>query len=126
MFEKDQTPLYEEKDRFLFWSYYFKVYPDRIEAYFTPHQQIIPISNVEQVELVDKIPKIIGRGLRYGRKRTKYFVIRDEGLRLIMKRGRWKSIVLSVKEPERVKTIIEERIGHHEPVSDIEEITQTV
>lgn len=78
------------------------------------------------MELVSKIPKIIGRGLRYGRKGTKYFAIRDEGIRLILKRGRWKRIVLSVKEPERVKTIIEKRIEQHEPVANTEEITQAV
>lgn len=78
------------------------------------------------MELVHKIPKIIGRGLRYGRKGTKYFAIRDEGIRLILKRGRWNRIVLSVKEPERVRAIIEERIERQKPVVDIEEITQAV
>ncbi|MFX0078453.1 MAG: hypothetical protein ACFE8O_04375 [Candidatus Hermodarchaeota archaeon] len=47
MFEKDNLPLYDEKDRFIFWSYYFRVYQDRIEAYFTPHHQVIPIFDVE-------------------------------------------------------------------------------
>ena len=97
----EEILLYEEKGRLIFWSYFFKVFQDRIEAYFAPHKQVIPFSDIESVELVDKIPWTVGRGLRYGIPRTKhsgikYFAIRGEGIKLTLKSGRWKQIVLSV------------------------------
>lgn len=119
MNETHVTPLYEERGRFMLFSYYFKIYQDRIEAYFTPHKQVIPFADIESVKLVDKIPWTVGRGLRYGirgtkHKGTKYFAIRGEGIRLRVKSGRWKNIILSVKEPEYVKSIIEKRLAQTE------------
>ena len=109
------VPLYEERGRFWLWSYYFKVYRDRVEAYFTPHRQVIPFADVEGVELVERIPWTVGRGLRYGvpgskHAGMKYFAIRGEGIQLKLKSGRWKKVVLSVKEPAKVKAIIEARL----------------
>ncbi|MFW9830781.1 MAG: hypothetical protein ACFFD8_03320 [Candidatus Thorarchaeota archaeon] len=110
-----ESLLYKEEGRLIFWAYSFKIYQDRIEAYFTPHKQVISFSDIKSVELVEKIPWTVGRGLRYGIPRTKhsgikYFVIRGEGIRLRLKSGRWKKIVLSVKEPQKVKSLIEERL----------------
>jgi hypothetical protein len=126
MFEKDNISLYEEKGRFFFCSYYFKIYLDRVEAYFATHRQMIPISEIESVELVKKIPKWIGRGLRYGRKGAKYFAIRNEGIRLILSKGRWTRIFLSVKEPKHVKLILEERMEQLDPILKNDAITRAV
>ncbi len=52
----EEISLYEEKGRILFWSYSFKVFQGRIEACFSPHKQVIPFSDVESLELVEKIP----------------------------------------------------------------------
>ncbi len=127
----EEMLLYEEKGRLLLWAYSFKIFHDRIEAYFTPHKQVIPLSDIESVELVEKIPWTVGRGLRYGIPRTKhsgtkYFVIRDEGIKLGLKRGRWKKIVLSVKDPEKVKALIEERLEQLDPEMGLTGIVQTV
>ncbi len=88
---------------------------DRVEACFATHHQVIPILDIEFVELVKKIPRWIGRGLRYGIKGEKYFAIRDEGIRLILRNGRWNRIFLSVKEPKHVKLILEERMEQLKP-----------
>ena len=111
----EEILLYEEKGRLILWSYSFKIFQHRVEAYFAPHKQVILFSDIESVELVEKIPWTVGRGLRYGIPRTKhsgikYFAIRGEGIKLGLKSGRWKQIVLSVKEPEKVKALIERRL----------------
>jgi hypothetical protein len=129
--KSEETLLYAEKGRLFLWSFSIKVYQDRIEAYFTPHRQVIPLSDIESVEIVEKIPWTVGRGLRYGIPRTKhsgtkYFVIRGEGIILGLKRGRWKKIVLSVKEPEKVKALIEERLEQLESEIGLTEMVQTV
>ena len=126
----EEIPLYEEKGRLIFWSYSFKIFQDRIEAYFTPHKQVIPFSDIESVELEEKIPWTVGRGLRYGIPKTKhsgikYFAIRDEGIKLGLKSGRWKKIVLSVKEPEKVKALIEGRLEPHESEMGLSGLAQT-
>jgi hypothetical protein len=126
----EEILLYEEKGRLIFWSYSFKVFQDRVEAYFTPHKQVIPFSDVESVELVEKIPWTVGLGLRYGIPRTKhsgtkYFLIRDKGIRLGLKSGRWKKIVLSVKEPEKVKSLIERRLETNELEIGLTGLAQT-
>ena len=126
--ETEEITLYEEKGRlWIIWSYYFKVYQDRIEAYFAPHKQVILISDIESVELLEKIPFwSVGRGLRYGirgtkHRGTKYFATRGKGIRIRMKRGRRKKIVLSVKEPERVKSLIEGILEQPESETGFEE-----
>ncbi len=129
--EPEAIPLYEEKGRLIFWPYYFKVYQDRIEAYFSPHKQVIPLSDVERVELVEKIPWTVGRGLRYGirgtkHRGTKYFAIRGEGIILRLKSGRWTKIVLSVKDPEQVKSLLEKRLEQHESEPSLAGMVQTV
>lgn len=126
----DEILLYEEKGRLIFWSYSFKIFQHRIEAYFTPHKQVIPFSEIESVGLVEKIPWTVGRGLRYGIPRTKhsgtkYFAIRGEGIRLVLKSGHWKQIVLSVKEPEKVKALIERRLEPNDPEKVLTGLTQT-
>jgi hypothetical protein len=126
----EEILLYEEKGRLIFWSYSFKVFQDRIEAYFTPHKQVIPFSDVDSVELVEKIPWTVGRGLRYGIPRTKhsgikYFAIRGEGIRLGLKSGRWKNIVLSVKEPEKVKSLIKGRLEPNKSEIGLTGLAQT-
>ena len=128
--EPGEIPLYEEKGRLMLWSYSFKIFQNRVEAYFAPHKQVIPFSEIKSVKLVERIPWTVGRGLRYGMPRTKhsgtkYFAIRGEGIKLKLKSGRWQQLVLSVKEPEHVKALIEWRLKPNESEMSLAELAQT-
>jgi len=61
--------------------------------------------------LVERIPWYVGWGLRILPNRTLYFAIHHgRSVELERKSGYWKKIVLSVKDPEKFISILNERL----------------
>ena len=93
--------LYEEKShRFLF-PYHFKIYEDKIEAYFWPIKHTTPISDIKGIDFVERIPWYDGWGLRIAPGRKLYFAIHHgKSVEVERKSGYWRKIVFSVKDSE--------------------------
>jgi hypothetical protein len=103
--------VYEERHHrpwLLFIPSYFKVYEDRIEAYFWPYKHVTPISEIEEIKIVERIPWYVGWGLRIDPFKKKIYFAIHHGRSVEIKRrnGYWKSIILSVKNPEEFASII--------------------
>jgi len=103
--------FYEEKSYRLLLPSYFKIYEDKVEAYFWPYRHVTPISDIKKISLVERIPWYVGWGLRILPNRTLYFAIHHgRSVELERKSGYWKKIVLSVKDPEKFISILNERL----------------
>ena len=102
-------PLYEERSHRLLFPSYFRIYNDRIEAYFWPFKYKIPLSDIANVRIRDKIPWYVGWGLRIGFRRELYFAIHHgkSVVEIERKNGYWKRIIHSVKDPEKFAELIE-------------------
>jgi len=105
-------PIYEETSHRLLFSSWFRIYTDRIEAYFWPFKCEIPISEIKRVKIIDRIPWYVGWGLRIWFGRKLYFTIHHgKSVEIEKKRGYWKKIILSVKNPKKFIKIIERMRG---------------
>ena len=102
--------LYEEKSYRLLAPSYFKIYEDRIEAYFWPYRHITSISDIKKISVIEGIPWYVSWGLRVNPFiETLYFAIhRGRSIEIERENGYWKKIVLSVKNPEKFMSIINE------------------
>ena len=101
--------IYEETSYHLLFPSYFRIYSDKIEAYFWPFKYEIPLSDVKNIEMIEKIPWYIGWGLRiHPWKRRLYFAIHHgKSIKIRKENGFWREIVLSVKDPENFASILE-------------------
>jgi len=105
-------PVYEETSYRLLFPSCFRIYTDRIEASFWPFKCEIPISEIKKVKIIDRIPWYVGWGLRIWFGRKLYFAIHHgKSVEIEKKRGYWRKIILSVKNPEKFAGIIEELKG---------------
>ncbi len=106
--ERKGNPLYYEKSYRLLFPAYFKIYENRIEASFWPFGYEIPVSDVESVEIVERIPWYVGWGLRINPwKRKLYFAIHHgKSVKIKRKNGFWKEVVLAVKAPEKFVSVL--------------------
>jgi len=110
--------LYEERGHMLIFPYNFKIYEDRVEAYFLtifPYTHTTPISDIKNIKLIERFPWYYGWGLRVkviGEK-TMYFLT-HHGKNVEIERKSddiyWKKIILSVKDPEKFMSIVKERL----------------
>ncbi|WP_309493107.1 hypothetical protein [Candidatus Hecatella orcuttiae] len=95
--------IYEEKSYRLLFPSSFRIYEDGVEAYFWPYRHVIPLSDIEEVRVLEGIPWYVGWGLRlnpFGKKL--YFAIHHGRSVEIRRRGSyWKEVVMSVKNPEK-------------------------
>ena len=104
-------PLYVEEHRkpwLLFLPCYFKIYEDKVEAYFWPYRHIIPISKITEIKVIERIPWCVGWGLRIDPfERKLYFAIHHgKSVEIRKKDGLWRSVVLSTKDPEKFVSTI--------------------
>jgi len=95
--------LYEEKSYRLLLPTSFRVYKDRIEAYFFPYKHVIPLSDIKGVKIIEKIPWYVGWGLRINPLKRRLYFVTHHGKSILIERysGFWREIVLSVKDPQR-------------------------
>lgn len=101
--------IYEEVSYRLLFPGWFRIYCDRIEAYFWPFRYEIPFSEIRKIRIIDKIPWYVGWGLRVLPGRKLYFAIHHgKSVEIEKKGGYWRKIILSVKHPEKFIKIIEE------------------
>jgi len=107
--KSEQKPLYKERSHRLLFPTYFKIYENKIEAYFWPFKYEIPLSDVKDIEIIEKIPWYIGWGLRiHPWKRRLYFAIHHgKSVKIEKENGFWREIVLSVKNPEKFVSTLE-------------------
>lgn len=102
--------LYEEKSYRLLFPISFKIYEDRVEAYFWPYRHTTPISDIKKISFVERIPWYYGWGLRI-LAGTLYFAIHHgKSIEIERESGYWKKIVLSVKDPEKFMSIVKEKM----------------
>ena len=94
--------IYEEKHYKLLLPMYFRIYTDKIEACFWPFKYIINFSDIEDIRIIDRVPYYIGWGLRINPlSRTLFFVTHHgRSIEIIKRKGFWKKVILSVKNPE--------------------------
>jgi hypothetical protein len=107
-----ETPLYEEKSYRLLFPSYFRIYLDRVEAYFLPYKQVISISKIKEIKIRERIPWYIGWGLRLNplRKELYFAVHHGKSVEIEKSDGYWKKIILSVKHPEQFVSILKGRM----------------
>jgi len=75
---------------------------------FWPFKCEIPISEIKEVKIIEHIPWYIGWGLRVWFGRKLYFAIHhSKSVEIEKKRGYWRKIILSVKNPEKFIRIVE-------------------
>lgn len=109
--------LHEEKSYRLLFPSYFRIYEDRVEAYFFcvfwPYKHTTSISDIKKIRIVEGIPWYVGWGLRIAPGRRLYFAI-HHGKSVEIERKSddiyWKKIILSVKDPEKFMSIVKERL----------------
>ncbi len=103
--------LYEEKSYRLLFPSYFKIYEDKIEAYFWPYKHTTSISDIKKIGTVERIPWYYGWGLRIASDRRLYFAI-HHGKSIEIERGSgyWRKIILSVKDPDKFMSIVKESL----------------
>ncbi len=94
--------IYEEKSYRILFPVYFKIYSNRVEASVWPFRYTIKFSDIEDVRIIDRIPLYIGWGLRLHPWSKKLFFVTHHGksVEIVKKKGFWKKIILSVKDPE--------------------------
>lgn len=106
--------LHEEKTYRLLFPSYFKIYEDRVEAYFWPYKHTIPITDIKRVGIIESIPWYVGWGLRlWPNRKTMYFAIHHgKSVKIERKSDNvyWRKIVLSVKDTEKFMSIVKERL----------------
>jgi hypothetical protein len=98
-----EKPIYEEKSYRLAFPSYFKLYKDRIEAYFWPYKHTIPISDIDGIRIIERIPWYTGWGLRIDPFKKKLYFAIHHGRSIEIKKGSgyWKSVILSIKDSEK-------------------------
>ncbi|MCS6783570.1 MAG: hypothetical protein NZ581_00010 [Candidatus Caldarchaeum sp.] len=100
-------PLFEEK-MFFFPRYRVAVYWDSLVVSHWPYQFVIPLSDVVDVKVVEKIPWYVGYGfeaLPFGR--VVYFRFRPgHWVEVEKSSGFWRKLVLTVKDVDRFLEII--------------------
>jgi len=103
-----EKPFYEEKSYRLLFPMSFKVYKDRIEAYFLTIKYEIPFSSITNVRVVEKIPLYVGWGLRINFwDKILYFVYHHgKCIEIERKNSYWRKIVLSVKDANKFLRLI--------------------
>lgn len=95
--------IYEEKSRRLFLlPSYFRIYEDRVEAYFWPHKHVVPTSDIKEVKIIEGMPWYVGWGLRINpfKKKLYFAVHHGRSVKIERKSGYWRKVVLSVEDPE--------------------------
>ena len=98
LMKDEKKPIYEEKSYRLLFPMSFKVYKDRIEAYFCPIKYEIPISDIVGIKIVEKVPWWVGWGLRIDLwNKILYFVYHHgKCIEIERKNSYWRKVVLSV------------------------------
>ena len=100
-------PIYEENFYRLLVPSHFRIYKDRIEAYFWPIKYEIPFADILNIKIINKIPWYVGWGLRIGLGRKLYFAIHHgKSIEIERESGYWKKIILSVKNPRKFVRVI--------------------
>jgi len=105
-------PLYEEASHRLVFPAGFKLYADRVEAYFWPYRRVIPVSEIVAVRVLGRIPWYVGWGLRLDplRRRLYFALHHGRSVEIDVRKGYWRRVVLSVKEPDRFASLLAEQI----------------
>jgi len=95
--------IYDEKSYRMLLPSYFRIYEDRVEAYFWPYKHMIPLSDIRGIETIEKIPWYVGWGLRISPFRKKLYFATHHGRSVEIERASayWRRVVLSVKDPEK-------------------------
>ena len=103
--------VYEETSHLLFFPAHFRIYNDKIEAYLWPFKYEIPISDIVNVKIINKIPWYVGWGLKIWFGRKLYFAIHHgKSIEIERKNSYWRKIILSVKDPEKIVKLIKSKI----------------
>lgn len=108
--ETSEKPLYEEKSYRLLLPSHFRIYNDRLEAYFFPYRRTIYYADIEKVGTLEKIPWYVGWGLRFDPFDKKmYFAIHHgKSVEIEKKSGCLRKVVLSVERPEKFLAAVNE------------------
>ncbi len=114
----ENRSLYEEKSRRLPLPASFRIYADRLEAYFFPYRHTIYYADIERVGTLEKIPWYVGWGLRVDPLGKKlYFAIHHgKQLEIESNSGYWKKTVLSVERPEKFLAAVNEWFADRETI----------
>ena len=99
--------LYEERSNRLLFPSSFKIYEDKVEAYFWPFKYEISLKEIKSVRIIDKIPWWVGWGLRlHPWSKKLYFAIHHGKSVEIEKKGYWRKVILAVKNPKKFVSIL--------------------
>jgi hypothetical protein len=91
----------------------FEVWEDsiRIKLGFTTY--IIPLENVEDIEVIrDATWRAGGWGLRFNPfSKEIHFVTTSRGVRILMRGWKWREVVITPRDPEKFALIVKDRVS---------------
>lgn len=101
--------VYEERGLL----YRVRVLDDGVEAYFFPYRYMIPRAKIEDVRIVERIPWYVGWGLRISPSGKKIYFVPHHGryVEIMVRNGRWRSVVLYVRNVERFLSYLRSMLG---------------
>lgn len=97
----------------LSWSFFnmrFRVTTEGIEAVAVPFTFKVPYTDIKEVRVMDKIPWYVGWGMRIWGRKLAYVSIHGSAVVIEKKRGVFKALLLTAKDPEKFAMRIREHM----------------
>lgn len=95
------------------WSFFsikFRITKDGVEAVMPPFKYSIPFSEIKEVKTIEDIPWYAGWGLRMWGRRLAFVSMRKSAVEIERKRGFFRRLVLTTRNPEEFAKIVRERL----------------
>lgn len=95
------------------WSFFsikFRITKDGVEAVMPPFKYSIPFSEIKEVKTIEDIPWYAGWGLRMWGRRLAFVSMRKSAVEIERKRGFFRRLVLTTRNPEEFAKMVRERL----------------
>ena len=93
-----------------FFSMKFRITDSGVEAVMPPFRYSVPFSDIKEVKTIENIPWYVGWGMRLWGRRLAFVSMRKSAVAIEKKRGFFRKLVLTTREPEEFARRIEERL----------------
>jgi len=93
-----------------FFSMKFRITDNGVEAAMPPFKYSIPFSEIKEIKTIDNIPWYVGWGMRLWGRRLAFVSMRKSAVAIEKKRGFFRKLVLTAREPEEFARRVKERL----------------
>lgn len=97
----------------IIWSFFsirFRITSDSVEAVMPPFRYHVPFSEIKDVKTIENIPWYVGWGLRLWGRRLAFVSMRKSAVEIKRKRGFFRRLVLTTRNPEEFAKMVRERL----------------